>query len=436
MSRRRWAVAGVTAACLLAAGAVAGGWWYKEQTAAKEVRGSSTVEFVPEEKPQARPRPQKVVDQVPWPTFGYDNQRTHLSPFGHRPPYRQLWRLRARWLVEFPPTVGYGKVFVSQLKGVFYAVDAKTGEWRWRRKFAYCSASSPTLARGLVIATFVPLPCTRGKRGVPGLVIAMRQSDGRTVWTKRIASESSPLIVGGRVFVGSWDGRIYALGLGTGKVLWSTLLADEVHSSGAYAAGTVYFGDNSGTVTALDARTGTTRWQARSFSRLRTGREYFYATPTVAYGRVFASNTDGTVYAFGAASGNLLWASPVGTYVYTAPAVWEKRVYVGTYDGKFLALDAATGETVWSREMPAAVHGAPTVMAGLVYMSTCPYCGQKGSRYAKSGPNGTYALDARTGKLVWSYPEGQYSPIVADDERVYLTGAARVFAFESRRPSP
>ena len=43
-------------------------------------------------------------------------------------PYRQLWMLRARWYVEFPPAVGYGKVFVSQLKGVFYAVDAKTGK--------------------------------------------------------------------------------------------------------------------------------------------------------------------------------------------------------------------------------------------------------------------------------------------------------------------
>ena len=114
----------------------------------------------------------------------------------------------------------------------------------------------------------------------------------------------------------------------------------EVNSSAAYAGGTVYFGDNSGTLTALDARTGAIRWQARSFSRFRSGREYFYATPTVAYGRVFASNTDGTVYAFGAGTGHLLWASHVGTYVYTAPAVWEKTVFVGTYDGKFLALDA------------------------------------------------------------------------------------------------
>ena len=157
-----------------------------------------------------------------------------------------------------------------------------------------------TLARRLVIETYIPQPCTRGPRGVPGQVIAMRQSDGRTIWKKPIASESSPLVVGGLVYVGSWDHRLYALGLGTGKIVWSVLLDGEVDSSAAFANGTVYVGDQSGTLTALNARTGAIRWKARSFSHFRTGREYFYATPTVAYGRVFASNTDGTVYAFGA----------------------------------------------------------------------------------------------------------------------------------------
>jgi outer membrane protein assembly factor BamB len=432
VTRRRWIALALAVAIVLAVLAAGAGWWYHEHTLNKEVVGSSTVEFVPREKPQAKPRPKKLVDEVPWPTFGYDNQRTHLSPFAHRPPYRRLWMLRARWFVEFPPAVGYGNVYVSQLRGVFYAVDAKTGKLRWKRDFAYCSAASPSLTRRLVIETFIPEPCTRGPRGVPGLVIAMRASDGKTVWTRRIASETSPLVVGGVVYVGSWDHRVYALGLGTGKVIWSTLLSGEVNASPAYASGTVYVGDNSGTLTALNARSGAIRWQGRSFSRFPNGREYFYATPTVAYGRVFASNTDGTVYAFGAATGNLLWAQHVGTYVYTAPAVWDRKVFVGSYDGTFAALDAATGRTVWTREMPASVHGAPTVMSGLVYLSTCSFCGHAGARYAKSGPNGTYALDARTGKLVWSFPDGQYSPVVADSERVYVVGKARVYAFAER----
>ncbi|MFN2467556.1 MAG: hypothetical protein ABR521_05425, partial [Gaiellaceae bacterium] len=72
----------------------------------------------------------------------------------------------------------------------------------------------------------------------------------------------------------------------------------------------------------------------------------------------------------------------------------------------------------------------PTVMAGLVYFSGCEFCGIRASRYAKQGPRGTYALDARTGELVWQSKAGQYSPIVADEERVYLTGKTRVYAYE------
>ena len=432
MKPRQPVVIALSAAAVLAGGAIVGGWLYHEKTATKEVRGSSTVEFQPRDRPEKPRRPVRVVRAVPWPTYGYDEQRTHLSPFKHRPPYRRLWMLRTRWYIEFPPAVGYGKVFVSQLKGVFYAVDAKTGEWRWRRKFPYCSAASPTVANGLVIETFLPTPCTRGPRGVPGLVIAMRESDGRTVWRFPVASESSPLVVGGLVIFGSWDHKVYALNVRTGKLVWSAKTGGEINSSPAYADGTIYIGDNSGTLTALHVRTGALRWKARSFSRFGSGREYFYATPTVAYGRVFASNTDGTVYAYGAGTGNLLWARHVGTYVYTAPAVWNQKLYVGTYDGKFYALDAVTGDTRWVREMPAAVHGAPTVMDGLVYLSTCGFCGQKGVRSAKKGPNGTYALDARTGKLVWEFPDGQYSPLVADAERVYITGATRVYALESR----
>ncbi len=172
------------------------------------------------------------------------------------------------------------------------------------------------------------------------------------------------------------------------------------------------------------------RWKARSFSRFAHGREYFYATPTVAYGRVYASNTDGTVYAFGAATGNLLWAKHVGTYVYTAPAAWRQRLYVGTYDGRFYALDAATGDVRWVHVAPGSIHGAPTVMGGLVYFATCGTCGHRGSRYAKIGPRGTFALDALTGRQVWSFPDGHYSPVVADRSRVYVAGSTRVYALK------
>jgi hypothetical protein len=130
---------------------------------------------------------------------------------------------------------------------------------------------------------------------------------------------------------------------------------------------------------------------------------------------------------------DLLWAQKAGSYVYTAPAVWKSRVYVGTYDGRFRAFDAATGDPVWTWDAPGAIHGAPTVMAGLVYFATTSsgLATSKAKRKVKAGTRGIFALDARTGKLVWQQRGiGQYSPIVADSERVYMTGSTRVYGLQ------
>ena len=56
-----------------------------------------------------------------------------------------------------------------------------------------------------------------------------------------------------------------------------------------------------------------------------------------------------------------------------------------------------------------------------------------GVMYTSGNGGRTYALDALTGKPVWQFPDGQYSPIVADRERVYLVGSEAVFGLVSRR---
>jgi outer membrane protein assembly factor BamB len=45
----------------------------------------------------------------------------------------------------------------------------------------------------------------------------------------------------------------------------------------------------------------------------------------------------------------------------------------------------------------------------------------------------TYALDALTGKQVWTYPDGAFTPVVTDGQRLYLVGWAKVYAFSPRR---
>jgi outer membrane protein assembly factor BamB len=438
----RWPLLSISLLAL-GAGTALGGWAWLE-TRPRTVRGSPTEEFSTKlRETQPKPKPKKKGQKKrltgprykeQWPTYGYDAQRTHLAPGWRRlrPPYHGLWKLKARADIEFPPSVAYGKVYVAQQKGRFFAVNARTGKIVWTRHFPNCAAASPTILNGIVYQAFMhELPCRKHASGAQGFVIAWNARNGKEYWRVRTGSvESSPLIVGKILYFGSWDRRLYSYRL-RGKrrplLRWTFTADDQIVAAPAHAADMVYVATSSGSVYGVDKRTGRQRWHATSFSRFGR-REYFYATPTVAYGRVFIGNADGTVYAFGARTGHLLWARQVGTYVYTAAAVWRKTVFVGTWDGNFVALDARTGEPRWRFGAPSSITGAPTVLAGLVYFSTCGRCGAGGLRRVKIGPRGTWALNARNGDPVWRFHDGKYSALVADGHRIFISGRNKVYA--------
>jgi outer membrane protein assembly factor BamB len=110
--------------------------------------------------------------------------------------------------------------------------------------------------------------------------------------------------------------------------------------------------------------------------------------------------------------------------VYSPVALSGGSAYVGSYDHRFYALSQATGRIRWTFAAGAPISGAPTVLDGLVYFSTCGSCS---SYESNAHDRRTFALDARTGRLVWRFPDGEYSPVIADRERVYLTGYTHLY---------
>jgi outer membrane protein assembly factor BamB len=424
VTRRRWFLGGALAVVALAA-AVAVYAATRPEPIRK--RGSAKQEFVTTEAPKVKPPPRQ--DPTPWAMYGYDRQRQHVSPYNLKPPYRRVWQIDAHDTVEFPPSVGFGKVFVPQQKGLFFALDARTGHLRWRKKMGRCAAASPALSHGIVYQSYMDfVPCPQGRPGASGFVIAWNAKNGHRIWKwNGQPVESSPLVVGHTVYVGSWDHGLHALNAKNGHQRWRFGADDQVNTSPAYSNGTLFFGTYAGSVYAIDARTGHMRWKSTQ------AREFYYATPTVAYGRVYIGSSDGTMYVYGAKSGRLLWARPLGSYIYGAAAVYKRRVFVGTYDGSLYSLDAATGDVKWSISTAAAVHSAPTVMRGLVYYATCSSCGSAASRAVKHGPDGTHAVNWKNGHQVWSFPAGKYAnPVVADTRRIYVTGQSAVYALAPR----
>ena len=412
---------------LLVAGGVVGAYVYGKREAAEDVRGSSTVEFVETEAPEEEPPPPpptqggKPKPGIVWPTYGYDNERQRVAPSSLRPPFRRIWTFGARNLLEFPPAIAFGRLYFSNNSGVVFAVNAKTGKRAWKFESGRCVAASPAVSGTTVFQAFLNKPPCNSERNpgrLEGEVIAFAAGFGKVRWRTRLGpTESSPLVANGRVYVGDWRGRVYALDERTGRVRWTFQADGRIKGSVALAGNRLYVGTYKGYLYALDVRNGKQLWRARSQDRFG-GRGQFYSTPAAAYGRVYIGSTDGKLYSYGATSGELRWSQGTGDYVYSSPAVWRKKVYVGSYSGRFTAFDAATGDTIWEFDADAEISGSPTVLNGVVYFATLEET--------------TYALDARNGRVLWTFDDGKYTPVVADAERLYLVGHARIYGMVPR----
>jgi outer membrane protein assembly factor BamB len=385
-----------------------------------DVQGSSTAEFT---LPKAPPKPPPAAAKAPWPTYGFNATRTRSVNLALAPPFRTVWRYGAGSLVEFPPSIGYGRLFFSTNRGSFAAISMKTGKRAWKLEIHRCVAASPAIgphAHGTVYAVFLnrpPCNASSGGHGDDGLVVAFSAGHGKIHWKHTIGpSESSPLLIGDHLYVGDWNGDVWAFDADNGRTLWRRHVGGAIKGAIASAGGKLYVGSYDGHLYCLSSA-GKQLWSSSGQRRL-LGSGRFYSTPAVAYGRVYIGSTDGKVYSFGASSGKLIWSHSTGGYVYASPAVWNDTVFAGSYSGRFYAFDAATGAERWSFSSNGRISGSATVIGDIVYFATLN--------------KRTYALNARTGKPLWSFPDGKYTPVVAVKGRLFLVGYGTVYGMVPR----
>jgi quinohemoprotein ethanol dehydrogenase len=135
------------------------------------------------------------------------------------------------------------------------------------------------------------------------------------------------------------------------------------------------------------------------------------ATPLVIDGVMYVSTAWSMVKAYDAASGKLLWSYDPAVprelgvkgccdVVSRGVAAWNGKIYVATFDGRLVALDAATGKPVWSvvtgdQSQAFTITQAPRVIKGRVVI------GMSGGEYGIRGYISAY--DAETGKLAWRF---------------------------------
>ena len=225
------------------------------------------------------------------------------------------------------------------------------------------------------------------------------------------------------------------------KLKWAFGFPGELSADGqpSMAGGRVFVGTQSGTVYALSAETGCVHWTFRAEAAVR-------AAITIARldgGRyvAFVGDRTANVYALDASNGGLIWKSHVDDHpfarVTASPTFHDGRLYVGvasgeetagavaeyeccTFRGSLVVLDAATGARVWKTytiEEPqrraknrigtqqwgpsgAPIWSSPAIDAqkNAVYVTT----GNNYSGPASDRSDAFVAFDLASGKILWS----------------------------------
>ena len=155
--------------------------------------------------------------------------------------------------------------------------------------------------------------------------------------------DSSPTVADGVVYVGSHNGKLYALNASTGMVGYDW----ELHNNVIWS------------------------FQAKDM--------FMFSAPAISGGVVYVGSYDGNIYAINASTGQQKWSFQTGYAVVSSPAVSDGIVYVGSEDNHLYALNAETGAQVWNHTFSdMIITSSPAVVNGC---RLCWFNGQQSLRF-------------------------------------------------------
>ncbi len=240
---------------------------------------------------------------------------------------------------------------------------------------------------GIVVGDALIIGTTAGE------LVALDTETGETLRSFELRGEvedraiyGTPAVAGERVFVGGYDGGLYALTTGL-ELKWHETIGEgePIVGSPVVVGETVLVGSSDGYMYAFDydfdSDEGSERW------RFPTGGKV-WATPTVMDGVVYFGSMDHNVYAVRLEDGTKVWESPTDGSVVAKVLVIRDIVYAGSFDGNLYALDAKTGEELLRFEDAKNWYWADAVATA-------------DTIYAPSLDGNLYALSLDTLELQW-----------------------------------
>ena len=302
---------------------------------------------------------------------------------------KELWRFSTGGVINCEASVHDGIVFFGSQDRNVYAVDCASGKLKWKFTTGDIVPGTFLIKDGLVFAvsydgnvyaieeetgkeawritTPFAQTCVFEKDGIlffgyrGGIFYAYDIQLRKHLWefkeSYREISIWNGCFWGENVYIGSFDGNVFALERRTGKVQWRFPVADFAYAPSAGPDG-IYFGSRDLNVYKLDPKTGRMIWK-------------FYAggiaVPIESEGKAYFGSYSNNVYCLDSVTGKQIWSFKTNGFV-TFVRVSEGRLYAGSWDCNMYCLDAETGELIWkfrtSMGTPAMLEPPESVSSG------------------------------------------------------------------------
>lgn len=304
-----------------------------------------------------------------WPLFHGNPQRNGFSESSLPSSAKVLWSLTEKDLASFGVNIGDVSWPIISDNIVYLAADhifaidlfSKDIIWNYKSDTTNFFPSGLAVGDGIV---FVTVNDTENLKTMSrGSLYALDKKTGEFKWVYEMDhsfSHALPLLIEGIVYVADDSGYVHALQTDDGSIIWEKQLDTEVlHSSPAYSDGYLLIGtegeqafDRASFVYALDAQTGDIKWKFE-IDVVPTAINLVHSTAAIEDGIVYIGSENGYFYALSLENGHLVWKRQIadggqgliGTSA--GAAVGYGGVFIGTWQGNFYRLDAKSGEIDW-----------------------------------------------------------------------------------------
>ncbi len=250
--------------------------------------------------------------------------------------------------LKLAPVVANQHLYVADIDGHLQARDATNGKKLWSVDADVRITGGPGFGENTVM-----IGTSEAE------IIAYSADNGKEMWRSTVSSEilSAPQKAHNTVVVRTGDGKIFGLSGTTGKRLW--IYDRTVPSLTLRGTSTpiidrelVIAGFDGGRMAALEVRTGKLIWEAPiATARGRSELERMVdidSTPLVVDGVIYIATFQGHLSAMQVETGRILWDRDISSYAgFDAD---EQNIYVTDDKSHIWAFDRFTSTSIWKQE--------------------------------------------------------------------------------------